>query len=389
MIERKAKKAISAYLMSFPVVCIIGSRQVGKTTLAKELMRQSADEFLYLDLELPSDLAKLTEPELFLTRNQNFCLILDEIQNKPDLFPIIRAVVDQNRRPGRFILLGSAAPTLLRQSSESLAGRIVYVELAPLILSEWAPNRPLDTLWLRGGFPLSTLAASDDESIRWRSAFLKTFVERDLPRLGLSANTQMLQRFLSILATTHGQPWNAQAFAKALEITHPTVNRYRDFFEECFLIRSLKPYHKNFKKRIVKNPKVYFRDTGILHSLLSIRSMNELMGHAVAGFSWEGFAINQIIDSLAARDLSYCYLNTHHQAETDLIVMRGEQIVAVLEIKLSNAPNVPRGFMNIVEDLGTSHNFIVTPGSSRFPLNKKVEAISLPAFIAWLEDITA
>ena len=387
MIERKAKIAISEYSALFPVICIIGPRQVGKTTLVKDLIRQKTERFIYLDLELPSDLAKLTDAELFFSQNRDVCLILDEIQHKPDLFPIIRAIVDQNRKPGRFILLGSAAPSLLRQSSESLAGRIMYVELTPLMIREWMPDHTQDALWLRGGFPLSSLAMSDEESFTWRAAFLKTFIERDLPRLGLSANTQTLQRFLSILATVHAQPWNAQAFAKTLDITHPTVNRYRDFFEECFMIRLLKPYHKNFKKRIIKNPKVYFRDSGVLHSLLSVRSINDLMGHAVAGFSWEGFAINQIIDSSSNRGYSFCYLNTHHQAETDLIVMKGEEVIATLEIKLSNSPSVPRGFMNIVEDLEAPYNFIVTPHSSRFPLNKKIEAISLSGFIEWMETI--
>ena len=284
MIDRKLKASIKESLRSFPAVGIIGARQVGKTTLAKMLADESSQNTVYLDLELPSDLAKLEEAELYLKQYTNSLVIIDEIQRRKDLFPVLRALVDSDRKPGRFLILGSASPVLIKQSSESLASRIYYHELSPFCFDEIGPSKDNNNkLWSRGGYPESFLAASEQISSQWREMFIQTHLERDIPNLGIRVPASTLRRFWQMLAHCHGQLWNAIKIGNSLGIDPKTTRRYLDILQDTFMVRQLQPYHSNTKKRLVKSPKIYLRDSGLLHCLLRIHSYDDLLGHPVAG----------------------------------------------------------------------------------------------------------
>lgn len=357
---------------------MLGPRQVGKTTLAREIAGQIPGT-LFLDLEREQDRARLERADLFLLRHRDHLVILDEVQILPELFAALRPEIDAVRQPGRFLLLGSASGRLLmRQSAESLAGRVAYLELTPFLLEEIPVGGDAATeaarLWLRGGFPRSFLVADDAESIDWRHDFIETFLARDLPQLGVTIPAETLRRFWRMCAHLHGQLFNASQLGAALGgIAHTTVGRHLDLLVDALMLRRLSPYLANVGKRLVKTPKVYIRDSGILHALLGIQTLDDLNGHPIAGMSWEGFVIEQIL--AAAPPLATVgFYRTAAGAELDLVVEQGSQRIG-FEIKLSSAPNLTRGFWNACDDLGLSRAYVVAPVLAPYPLANNVEVI--------------
>jgi predicted AAA+ superfamily ATPase len=375
MVNRTLKQVIEGSLKQYPVVGILGSRQVGKTTLAKEIERSLSKKPLYLDLELPSDFNKLQEPELYLDGFSDSLVIIDEIQRMPALFPLMRALVDKKKSPGRFLILGSASPDLIRQSSESLAGRIIYHELTPFNLNEVGATK-FRQLWLRGGYPESYLARDDDKSFLWRESFIKTYLEMDIPQLGIRVPATQLRRFWTMLAHSHGQLWNASQIANSLGITAPTVRHYLDILEDTFIVRQVQPFHGNVKKRVTKSPKVYIRDSGLLHTLLRSPTLEQLHGHLSVGASWEGFVIEQIIRRVPS-SWQYFFFRTHAGAEIDLLLLDKKNRLVAVEVKYSLSPALTRGFWNAFEDLACRKGFVVYPGNESYPLGKSVFALSI------------
>lgn len=371
MIKRNLQKKIINSLKHFPVVGILGSRQVGKTTLAKELQKKYKNRSVYLDLELPSDINKLQDPELFLSQFPDTLVIVDEIQRMPALFPVIRALVDQNRISSRFLILGSASPYLIKQASESLAGRIIYHELTPFYLEEIGHEKEnIKNLWLKGGYPDSYLTKNDDLSFTWREAFVRSYLERDIPQLGIRIPSLQLRRFWTMLAHSHGQLWNASQMANSLGITGPTVKHYLDILTGTFIIRQLQPFHINIKKRLIKSPKIYIRDSGLLHTLLKNNSLEDLQSHPLVGSSWEGFIIEQIMNMLPEHWEKYFY-RTNAGAEIDLIVIAENQPIAI-EVKYSSTPKVSKGFWTAYKDIGCKKGFVVYPGKDYYPIDKNI-----------------
>lgn len=361
-------------LQSFPVTALIGPRQVGKTTLAKQVAEECGAAAVYLDLELHSDINKLQSPELYLREHAGALVIIDEIQRKPELFALLRALVDQDRRPGRFLILGSASPAIMRHASDSLAGRIIYHELAPCCLAETGTDS-VRQLWLRGGYPDSFLAATDKESQIWRQAFIATYLERDIPQLGIRIPSAQLGRFWSMLAHLNGQLWNASQVAASMGLTPPTMRHYLDILEETFVIRQLRPWFANTGKRLTKSPKIYVRDTGLLHNLLQIHNADLLAGHPGVGSSWEGFVIEQILATLPSTWQPFFY-RTNAGAEIDLILTSGNETIAV-EIKYSATPKVTKGFWHAFSDLGCHYGYVVHPGNDSYPVAEGVTALSV------------
>jgi uncharacterized protein len=370
-ITRTAEQRVAQLLNNFPAVAIIGPRQVGKTSLALQLARSEA---LYLDMENPADLNKMSDPLLFLEQIGDKTIILDEIQRIPSLFPVLRGLIDRNRRPGRFILLGSASPELIRDASETLAGRIAYFELPPFSYPEIARITPYQTHWLRGGFPDSLLASSDVDSLEWRDNFIKTYLERDLPLLGLSANPLLTQRLWTMTAHWNGNLLNYENFGNSLGITSPTVKRYLDFFESSYLIRRLQPWYTNISKRLVRTPKIYLRDTGILHALLAIGNFSQLQGHPGIGASWEGYILQEIATRLPLRHELFFY-RTQDGTEADVVIVKGGVPDVLVEIKYSSAPNVTKSLRTAALDLQTRRNIIVAPVAEGYPLRDGFEVM--------------
>ena len=377
MKKRDLEPVLRASLRRFPVVALAGPRQVGKTTLARTVARKLGNA-VYLDMERPSDAARLADPELYLEPLAGRLVILDEIQRRPELFPVLRGLVDAKRANGRFLLLGSASPDLSRQASESLAGRIVYHELAPFTMSEVAAGArdTRMTLWNRGGFPGSFLASSNARSFAWREAFIETHLQRDLPALGVRIPATALRRFWEMLAHYHGQLWNASKIAGSLGVTPPTAKHYLDTLEDTFMIRQLPPFAANLKKRLVKSPKIYLRDSGLLHALLRIDTIDDLLGHPVAGASWEGWVIEQAL-AVSATHTGASFFRTAAGAEIDLVLERPRGKRIALEIKLSSAPQPSRGFWSGIADLKPSASYVVYPGKERYPLGQGVEALPI------------
>ena len=372
-------------LMIFPVTALIGPRQVGKTTLAKEIMKIYTKKAVYLDLELPSDINKLNEAEIYLKQYENCLVIIDEIQKMPELFPLLRSLVDQNRIPGRFLLLGSASPDLIRNSSETLAGRVVYKELTPFLINELVDHKNhVNDLWLKGGYPES-YQHDHKNSITWRESFIRTYLERDIPQLGIQIPARKLRNFWTMLAHLNGQLWNASSISKNLGVTSPTAQRYLDILSNTFVIRILQPYFTNIKKRLIKSPKIYIRDTGLLHSLLSIHSFDALLGHPSIGNSWEGFVIEQIISS-GPYNWNYFFFRTSAGAEIDLLCLPpGEKPIAV-EVKFSSAPKVSKGFWNAYHDLECQKGFVIYLGNDNYPIKNNVYVTSLDNFTNIFSD---
>lgn len=380
MIKRLAEDYVLADIRQFPVVGIIGPRQVGKTTLSKSLMTKLDKNAVYLDLELQEDITKLENAEIYLKAHQDDCIILDEIQNMPELFPVLRGMTDKYRVPGRFIILCSASPRLIRKSSESLAGRIAYTQLSPLNIQEVAKHTELKKHWFSGGFPDSVLALDNLSSKNWLRNFIQSYTERDLPLLGMPASPMVIRRFLTMLANYQGGLWNASNFAKSMGLSYQTLNRYLDFLEEAFLVSRLQPFSFNINKRLVKSPKVYIRDSGVLHYLASISDFEQLQGNVLVGNSWEGYVIEQI-RQIAPQEIDLYFYRTHNGAECNLVLVRGLQPVSAIEIKYTSAPKISKGFNIAIEDLGTMDNYIITPYSDSYQKSEKIKVCSLTDYL--------
>jgi len=368
-------EAVRRLLRRAPVVAILGARQVGKTTLARDVRRAwRMGSTAAFDLENPADLARLEDPLLALGPRRGLVL-LDEIQRRPDLFPALRVLADRPGITTRFLVLGSATPDLLRQSSESLAGRIAFYELDGLSLAEAGPEHA-DRLWQRGGFPRSFLARSAADSFDWRVDFVRTFLERDLPQLGVSIPAATLRRFWTMLAHYHGQVWNASEFARSFGVSDMTVRRYLDVLANTFVVRVLQPWHEHIGKRQVKSPKVYLSDSGLLHALLEIRSLDALLGHPKVGASWEGFGIAAVVDRLRAEWRECFFWATHAGAELDLLVVRGRTRLG-FEIKRTSTPRVTPSMRIALRDLKLSRIDVIHAGAETFPLAPRIRAVAL------------
>lgn len=371
MIERiYPKTALETALSRSRITLLIGPRQCGKTTLARQFV--PSDSTNYFDLEDPVSLARLEEPMTALASLTGL-VVIDEIQRRPELFPVLRVLADRQPLPASFLILGSAAPELLRQSSESLAGRMEIVTMSGFSLSE-AGLEQQARHWLRGGFPNSYLAASDRDSFAWLKSFTITLVERDIPQLGIGVPAAMLIRFWTMLAHCHGQIWNAAPPARSLGVTEPTVRRYLDLLEGVFMVRQLQPWHANLKKRQVKSPKVYFRDAGVLHHLLGIRSEQELLNHPACGASWEGYVIEEVIRAVSP-DAAYFWA-THNGAELDLLLVKNGRRIGV-ECKRSDAPRLTPSIRTSLADLELDRLVVIYPGNRRYSLTEEVEVLPL------------
>jgi predicted AAA+ superfamily ATPase len=384
-IARWSEKAILHGLSIAPVVAILGPRQCGKSTLAKQILTRWGDSD-YLDLEKPSHANRLRDPEAYFALSRGKLVCLDEIQRVPQLFPVIKGVVDEVGGNGHFLVLGSASPDLLRQGSETLAGRIRFQPLTPFLFEEVesaSPGLAERRLWLRGGFPRSYLAPDDRESAAWRNDFIQTFLERDIPQLGLRIPAETLRRFWQMAAHVHGQLFNASRIGESLGVSHHTARGYLDVLEQTFLLRILQPLEANLKKRLVKSPKLYVRDSGILHALLGIETAEELLGHPVYGHSWEGFAVENILSRNP--DWQACFYRSATGDEIDLVLTRGNRRIAV-ECKASSAPEPPPGFLRALRDLGIREAWIVAPVANGYPLGSGVTVTPLGGFLDALES---
>ena len=380
-IERYWTRRVRRRLQNNPAVAILGPRQCGKSTLALEMLKGLADA-VYLDLERPSDANKLRDPEAFFALNAGRLICLDEIQRVPELFPVLRSVIDAADRNHQFLILGSASPHLLRQSSESLAGRIALIELSPFLLPEILPKKGNNLLlrrhWLRGGFPRSYLAESDAESHLWRHDFIRTFLERDLNQMGIRIEARRLERFWRMCAHLHGQLLNGSKLGESLGISHHTVRSYVDLLDHAYILRVLMPLEANLKKRLVKSPKVYIRDSGLLHALLGIETQNDLLGHPVYGPSWEGYVIENILSMLPEWKASF--YRTATGVELDLILEKAGRRIAV-ECKAATAPQVGKGFWTAIGDLNVSEAWIISPIKDAYPFEQGVTVAPPEVFI--------
>jgi predicted AAA+ superfamily ATPase len=378
-VKRHIESTVKEYLKIFPAVALLGSRQCGKSTFTKKLVEGEGNT-LYLDLQNMDDLNKLNEPMLFFSVNGDKMICLDEIQLLPDLFGVLRVVIDKKRENGKFILLGSASRQLIQQSAESLAGRIGIIELTPFILTEINKKGDYDInqFWFRGGYPDSYLANSDSASMIWCENFIRTYVERDIPQLGIQIPALQIRRMLGMCAHAHGQLFNASKLGESLGLTHPTVKRYLDLLEQTFILRSLLPYEGNIKKRLIKSPKVYVRDSGLLHRLLQIKNFNSLLSNPVFGASWEGFVIENIRNHFPGFD--YSFYRSASGNELDLIIRTPEKLIAV-ECKASTAPAFTKGFWKALEMVKPDFTFVVAPVAQSYHYNAHVIICSLEQVI--------
>ncbi len=371
MIERPRRiAAVSRALDQYPVAAILGPRQCGKTTLARMFAQDR--ECVFFDLENPVDAARLATPMLAL-EDLTGLVVIDEIQRKPELFEILRVLVDRPKSKARFLVLGSASPHLVKGASESLAGRIGFIDLSGFSLAEVGADRKAD-LWIRGGFPRSFLAADDARSVRWRNDFIRTFLERDIPQLGITIPSETLRRFWTMIAHYHGQVWNAAAFARSLGVSAPTVRRYLDILTGAFMVRQIQPWHANIKKRQVKSPRIYLRDSGLLHALLSLENLEDVLSHPKAGASWEGFVIEEILATVQSRD--FYFWSTHSGAEVDGLWFRKGRAVG-FEIKRTDAPTRTKSMISAIQDLDLEHLYVVYPGIQTYRVDERITALSI------------
>lgn len=369
---------ITRYFRNHPIVAILGPRQCGKTTLAKTFCHadNSFPRENYFDLEDPTDLGRLQQGKMVLDRLSGL-IVIDEIQKIPDLFPILRVLVDDDHNNKQFLILGSASRELIRQSSETLAGRIAYIELTPFSYSE---THELDHLWMRGGFPRSYLAESLEASLDWREFYIKTFLEQDIPNLGINISPVALRRFWTMLAHYHGNLFNASELGKSFGASDVTIRHYLDLLTGTFMVRQLQPWKENIKKRQVKAPKIYFRDTGILHSLLRIESEHSLMGYPKVGSSWEGFCIEEIIRGLQVNPSDCYFWSTYTGAELDLLIFKGQQRLG-FEFKFSDAPKITKSMKISLQELSLDHLTVIYPGEIDYPLSEKVMAKGIKNYL--------
>jgi uncharacterized protein len=374
MFSRVNEALIAEYLSWSPAVGILGARQVGKTTLAKSFA-SNPDMGIYLDLDSPQAMAKLGNPSAFFEANRHRLVVLDEIQNQPEILHLLRGEIDEDRRPGRFLILGSASFKLLKQS-QSLAGRLALVDMAPLLLSEvYQTFTDTQTLWLRGGFPNSYLAKNDAASMAWRDALIRHFLNTDLPALGINVEPQLMHRYWRMLAHLQGQLFNASTIAGSLGISATSSTRYLDYLCDTLMVRRLEPHFVNLGKRLVKSPKVYVRDSGLLHSLLSIREVNDLFGHPSTGASWEGFVIEQIANHLPA-GATLSFYRTAAGTEMDAVVEIGQRKIG-FEAKFSSAPTVSKGFWHACDDLQLDAAYVVAPVPEGWAMKAPAHVISV------------
>jgi len=375
-IHRQLEPIVLQHLRVFPAVAILGSRQSGKSTLVK-MLTEKIKPFVYIDLQNYEDLNKLSDPNLFFETNRDAVICLDEIQLVPHLFSVLRSAIDKHRNNGRFILLGSASQALIQQSSETLAGRIGLIELSPFLVIELnkEPEYSLNRYWFRGGYPESYLSQTDGDSMLWLENFIRTYIERDIPQLGFQIPALQLRRLLMMSAHNQGQLFNASKLGEALGLTHPTIRRYIDLLEQTYILRTLQPFEANVKKRLVKSPKVYVRDSGILHRLLMISDFNSLMGNPVFGASWEGLVIENVIVNMP--DWTPFFYRTANGNEMDLVLIRGEKKIAI-ECKASSSPQLTKGWWDALNDINPDKTFVIAPISgSAYQINKQVTVASL------------
>jgi len=375
-IKRILKKKLEQSIKNYPVVALLGPRQVGKSTLAKEIINKKS-KGLYLDLEKPSHLNQLAATEYFFEQNKNKLICIDEIQRKPEIFPLLKSLVDERQKTEQFLILGSASRDLLKQSSESLAGRICYLEMSPFSLLELSEKKQ-ESLWLRGGFPRSFLSKSETASLEWRENYIITFLERDIPQLGYRIPFTTIGRLWTMLAYSHGQTLNATKLASSLGVSSHTVSSYIDILEKTFLIRLLQPFSENLKKRVIKSPKIYIRDTGLLHSLLKVDTMNELFSHPVFGSSFESFVLEQIIGSLPR--WQFYFYRTRSGAEIDLLMIKGIRRVAI-EIKAGKSPTLEKGFFTSIEDVKAKEKYLIAPVDTTYTLKRGVKVTNPSQFL--------
>jgi hypothetical protein len=381
MIKRRLQSQIIEALERSPSVALLGPRQVGKTTIALNISETTPS--VYLDLENRRDLQKVQDIEAFHGENSDKLVVLDEVQRLPEIFASLRGIIDLERRKGnragQYLFLGSASIELLQQSSESLAGRIAYMELHPIDATEYSDNGldKLNSLWVRGGFPESLLSASDQNSLDWRHDFIKTYLERDIPQLGPRIPAETLERFWTMLAHNQGSVLNASHLARNLDVSGTTIGRYLDLMADLLLVRRLKPWTSNVGKRLVKSPKIYVRDSGITHALLNIPDYNNLLGHPVVGGSWEGFVIENIMSVVPARVQPY-YYGTPRGAEIDLVLEFPGGAKWAIEIKRNSAPSISKGFYSGCEDIKPDKRFVVYSGLESFSMGEGITAIPLP-----------
>ncbi len=377
MIKRAIQTRFADYLSLFPVTGIIGPRQVGKTTLARQLT--SNHSFLYLDMERQVDRDKLKDdPAFFLSQFSDRTVILDEIQFMPQLFSELRGLVDGDRKPGRFIILGSASPDIIRGSSETLAGRIGYLQLTPFLLSE--VEYDIEGLWVKGGFPESYLTKSEKNSNLWRANFIQTYIQRDLGMLGLQTNVRLMERFWWMIAGSQGALLNSQRLGRSLGVSNATIVRYIDFLEGAFMLRVLRPWFKNLTKRLVKSPKIYIRDSGLLHSLLGLAGLDDMLNNIHVGASWEGFVIEQIINH-SPDDFQFYFYRTHQGAECDLLIEKNGKVKAICEIKLGTSSKVSRGFRISMNDTGALQGYIIGNNEETYKIDKNITITNLKYFL--------
>ncbi|MBI2601859.1 MAG: ATP-binding protein [Deltaproteobacteria bacterium] len=380
-IKRKIESSVRESLSSFPVVGILGPRQVGKTTLAKTICRDFADS-LYLDLERPSDLARLTDAQFFLREHQGKLICLDEVQRRPEIFPVLRSLVDERRRPGRFLVLGSTSPELLRQASETLAGRIAYHELKPFFIDEMSHKKfSWRVLLERGGFPDSLFAKNSQVSLSWRENFLSTFMERDLSLMGFDCSPSLMRRLWLMLAHCNGQVMNYSKLGQSLDVTHPTIKRYLDILTGSFMLFRLDPYEVNLKKRLVKAAKYYLSDSGVFNSLLDLEEFSDLYNHPGFGSVWEGFAIRHILERFQPKP-PIGFFRSHQGEEIDLLFSKRGKLQA-FEFKTSSNPNLDSHLQRTMDSLAINTLHVVTPESDSFPLfSGRVRVQSLATLLA-------
>jgi len=386
IIDRKQEvEAIQGLLRRHPVVGMIGARQVGKTTLARLLIEKTKGPSSYFDLENPEDLARIADPMLAL-KDLEGLVVIDEIQRQPNLFPVLRVLVDRPRPATHFLVLGSASPDLLRQTAETLAGRIFYHELGGFSLEEVGVENHMRR-WLRGGFPRSYIARTQAESDEWRQGFIRTFLERDLPQLGITIRSATLRRFWTMLANYHGQIWNASEFARSFGVADTTVRNYLDLMTSALVIRQVSPWHENISKRQVKAPKTYIADSGLLHTLLGLRTLKDLEGHPKVGASWEGFVLEQVVHRLTARADECFFWATHGGAELDLLVVRGRRRMG-FEIKRTTSPQITPSMRYVLSDLHLQSLDVIHAGETTFPMDKKIRAVALTRLLQDIKPLT-